>query len=641
MIRQPLNQILLNLFKPPFYGLPVAVWIYFVWCFLVYPDSYILHGNFVDPDDYMHLVQTLDWLKGQHWFDLVQHRLNPPDGTPMHYSRLYELPLAILIAPLRQWLGDIGAATVAAAVWPLIALAIYFMVVRWAARPFLDEDWVNITSYISLFAIYIMLEFMPGRADHHGTEALLIAAVFGFTARTIMEPSVIRWPLGAGLFLSLAVVIGFEVLPWVILISGWLGLRAMVKGKEPAFAAMIFGLSLSLSGLVFLMLTKPWDHIFEPDLLAYSIVYVIFLLSIALCLSGVALASRTRFVTLRYVVGIFLLFFTGVTFLYWFPGLSGGPYNAINPALLSTVFSKIPETTPFMAWSLWPVKFCSIISPLLLALAVSKSCWGRAKDSETFWLWGMMFILLGAAILLALLYQTRIMTYAELFSVIPLAVFTQKAWLWLGAQRERRLLAAEIGLFLLIGPLPMVLIPALTDGRPFNTGVMLFPVQKTSGGNCDMHLLADVLNGPHYYNGHSRVIMNSVNDGPELLFRTHHNVLAGPYHMNVSGNLDSTAFFSTMNPNEATAIAYHRGVDLVTLCNELPFIYQNSEAEDFASHQHAKTSNTNKVETFAQHLVDGDTLPWLKASSYSNLGNMILLEVRWAKPKKKSNLGQP
>ena len=62
------------IFTPPFAALPLAVWIYFVWCFLVYPHSPVLQGNLPDSDDYMYLDQVLDWLRGQGWYDNVQSR---------------------------------------------------------------------------------------------------------------------------------------------------------------------------------------------------------------------------------------------------------------------------------------------------------------------------------------------------------------------------------------------------------------------------------------------------------------------------------------------------------------------------------------------------------------------------------------
>src|SRR5687767_2656618 len=58
-----------------------------------------------DPDNYMRLVQVRDLLAGQGWFDLVQHRVNPPEGLHTHWSRLADLPYAIPILLLRPLLG--------------------------------------------------------------------------------------------------------------------------------------------------------------------------------------------------------------------------------------------------------------------------------------------------------------------------------------------------------------------------------------------------------------------------------------------------------------------------------------------------------------------------------------------------------
>ena len=44
-------------------------------------------------DDAMRLVQVRDWIGGQGWFDLFQHRLDPP-GASMHWSRVVDVPWA-------------------------------------------------------------------------------------------------------------------------------------------------------------------------------------------------------------------------------------------------------------------------------------------------------------------------------------------------------------------------------------------------------------------------------------------------------------------------------------------------------------------------------------------------------------------
>ncbi len=50
-----------------------------------------------DNDDVMRLVQIRDLLAGQSWFDLTQYRLGLDGGTLMHWSRLIDLPIAVLI----------------------------------------------------------------------------------------------------------------------------------------------------------------------------------------------------------------------------------------------------------------------------------------------------------------------------------------------------------------------------------------------------------------------------------------------------------------------------------------------------------------------------------------------------------------
>ena len=56
-----------------------------------------LTGAFANTDDAMRLVEVRDWLAGQAWFDLHQYRLDPPDGVPMHWTRVLDAPLGLLI----------------------------------------------------------------------------------------------------------------------------------------------------------------------------------------------------------------------------------------------------------------------------------------------------------------------------------------------------------------------------------------------------------------------------------------------------------------------------------------------------------------------------------------------------------------
>jgi hypothetical protein len=76
-------------------------------------------------DDAMRLVQIRDLLAGQGWFDLTQHRLDPPAGVAMHWSRLIDLPIAALIRAGELAMPRALAETVATIVWPVGLLLVF------------------------------------------------------------------------------------------------------------------------------------------------------------------------------------------------------------------------------------------------------------------------------------------------------------------------------------------------------------------------------------------------------------------------------------------------------------------------------------------------------------------------------------
>src|SRR5258708_30061868 len=82
-------------------------------------------GQDLSTDDAMRLAEVRDLLAGQGWFDLTQYRLNPPDGVVMHWSRLIDLPLAMLIRAGEMVLPIAIAERVAAIVWPAALLLIF------------------------------------------------------------------------------------------------------------------------------------------------------------------------------------------------------------------------------------------------------------------------------------------------------------------------------------------------------------------------------------------------------------------------------------------------------------------------------------------------------------------------------------
>ena len=605
-----LARVARSIMSPPFAGLPIAICLYFIVSFFIHPESALRTQNLPDADDYMYLAQVADWLAGQNWFDNVQHRLDPAARVAIDFSRLAQLPMALMITLLAPFFGKTGAGLVMAMVLPVLELFPLLLLLRWIAHLAMNPAYSRATAFVTLFASYLIYQFSPGHIDHHGLTALLVLAGFGCAARSGFAPEQRRWPFGAGLILSLALAVGLEVLPPLILISGWMGLLAILRGGLFARSALIYGLSLTLGSLVWLGITAPMDKWLEPDPLGYSIVYVIFCASLALCFAGVALASKTKSSPLRYIAGGLLAAITGYLFLGSFPQLIGGPYGAMDKDLASFMFATIPEAVAIIRPSSSMVEiFLHLLWPIM-GLAATLWFWRRAETTGGRWFWFLNILLLGAHTALAAFYQIRFLVLAQMFTIIPLTALLAHICVWLEHRSKgftRRLLQAEA--VLLIAPLPMLIFPFLVMHEPFWKGILLFPVQ-TAEFACDMHSLAAELNRAEQ----PQLIMNDMASGPELMFRTQHIVLSAPFHTNVAGNLDAEQFFTASTPATAKAILQKRGANLVVICKSVAKIYSPKD--------------THAPPNLAAQLVKGETPDWLTPIHYVGENDYLLFAVR-------------
>ena len=91
--------------SPPWRLAVLATWL-FVTAFMLFAAR----GQFElpvprGPDDLLRMVQVRDWLGGQAFADVSQTRLNTPLGAPMHWSRIVDAPIALVILLLSPPLG--------------------------------------------------------------------------------------------------------------------------------------------------------------------------------------------------------------------------------------------------------------------------------------------------------------------------------------------------------------------------------------------------------------------------------------------------------------------------------------------------------------------------------------------------------
>ena len=178
-------------------------------------------------------------------------------------------------------------------------------------------------------------------------------------------------------------------------------------------------------------------------------------------------------------------------------------------------------------------------------------------------------VALGLAVFVPLaLFQRRWGTYAEFFVLLPYAALV----LWVlnaldavaGGTRSTAAMspaavaarsAARALVVVAFATWFMVLAAAISRLEPGGA--------KGSAG-CPITAMATHLG--EAYGGAPRRILSFVFFGPEILYRTPHQVVGTPYQRNVAGIVDTYDFFSAADDRTAREIAERRGVDLVLIC---------------------------------------------------------------------------
>ncbi|WP_271300188.1 hypothetical protein [Sphingomonas sp. CV7422] len=193
-----------------------------------------------DTDDVMRLAQIRDWLAGQPFGDLRQHRL--AGGLPMHWTRLADLGPAAIIVALRPLLGSHTAEVIAVTVWPIVLFAVALRLVIRIARRLGGERVAATAGVIAALAYPATTVFLPGRIDHHGLQlVLLLAGIAGLLARDACGAAL------AGGCTAASLIVGLETAPLLALAGLWLvagWARHRVAGAT--LAAFALGLLLTL-----------------------------------------------------------------------------------------------------------------------------------------------------------------------------------------------------------------------------------------------------------------------------------------------------------------------------------------------------------------------------------------------------------
>jgi hypothetical protein len=358
-----------------------------------------------DPDALMRLVQVRDLLAGQGWFDLVQHRLSPPAGVLMHWSRLIDAPIAGLIL-VGNLFGD-GEAF-ALTLWPLLLL-LCFMGASMAIATGLGGRAAALpTLLLSLLFFQPLLAFLPNDIDHHNAQIALLAGLIACALRLAERPI---FGLLAGWIAALMLAIGLEMLPYVGLVGAGVALQWAWRGQG-ARGTAAFGAAFGGAPIILYVAAGSAEAAMACDSL--SLAY-----AGPLALAGLGLAALTLLPAARplRLAGLALLgLAVGGLLAAIAPECLAGPYGALSPELTSLWLSNITEAQPIPTFAPHePVGLIAILGPPVVALAVALARLWRGKPAARL-LWSVPTLVLAAALVLGF-YQVRTLPYANAVAI--------------------------------------------------------------------------------------------------------------------------------------------------------------------------------------------------------------------------------
>ena len=146
-------------------------------------DGKLFHG---DVDDQLRALQIEHLFAGKAgWFDLTLTFVQMPEAYVSPWSRLVDLPYVVLATLFGLALPATDSLKLAFLVWPPVLLAVFAALVVAVARRLADGIVLSrLTEALALVAMAVtmvtgVLEFAPGRIDHHNVQlvAMLVIAL--------------------------------------------------------------------------------------------------------------------------------------------------------------------------------------------------------------------------------------------------------------------------------------------------------------------------------------------------------------------------------------------------------------------------------------------------------------------------------
>ena len=231
-------------------------------------------GAFFDTDDAMRMVQVRDLMAGQGWFDMIAHRLDPPHGLFMHWSRVVDVPLVALISAFRLLTAPETAERLARLVFPLALQAGLYAGLAWCGGTLIGARGRVPAIALGFLSGAMFGQYQPGRIDHHAPQITLLVFALG-ASLAALDRSRAPFAALAGALTALSLAISIENTPFFVVLYAGFGLAFIVYG--PALRAMLLWLAGGLAAglLVFFAATVSPSRYLIGSCDAFSAMHVV------------------------------------------------------------------------------------------------------------------------------------------------------------------------------------------------------------------------------------------------------------------------------------------------------------------------------------------------------------------------------
>lgn len=502
--------------------------------------------RFPDPDDAMRLLEVRDWLAGQSWWDVAQHRLNHGD-FPMHWSRLVDLPLAGAMIVLDPVFGAATGDRIAAVVVPIATLLAIMALAAAITRRAAGVEPARLAVLVVALSTPIVAQARPLRIDHHGWQvALALAAVLVLLGR----PSA-RRGAATGAILGTLLTVSLEGMPIAASVAG---VAALYWAIDPRARGQLIALGWSLAGsALFLHIATRGPGAFAPACDAISPTW---LGALVVAATGVTFSTAlSRFsLPVRLAALATTAVLAGMVLRIAAPVCLEGPFATLPPLVYRLWYLQVGEGRP-----LWeqPASWAWLTIGLPLAGIAGSAHAARGATGEVRARWLMLLALQFAATGVAIMVNRAGATANAIAvpgaSALLLALLTRAR----AVPATGRRVLATLGALLLASPGQVgAMVFAAAQHREAASDAAAAGAPPRCTSFADVAALAALPPG---------LVFAPVDISPEILVTTSHRALAGGYHRGAHA-IDAVMRAFLARPGQAMAAIRASGADYVALC---------------------------------------------------------------------------